>query len=232
MYGRFGVRTKMKVLNKKAWLLPLWLLYATSAPGENVAESGVFALDTLSAPPQVGSVFTVDTRSISAQSSSQTFLCSTLSVAWKTSDSFVCDLRPASPIPSGLFIVDTMSIPVDTDGDGLPNVWEMRYFGGTTIATSSGDIDADGANNYAEYIAGTIPTDAQSLFVVQISNGLNVEWQTIQNRNYTLQATPDLTIPFSDVPGEVDLYGTGDTMSAPLFPESSNQFYRVIVQLH
>ena len=227
MSGRFGVQTRMKAGTLR-FLLP-WLFCVLPVLGD-VAESGVFALDTLSAPPQAGSVFTVDTRVSSAQSS-QAFLCSTLQVDRQESGSFVCDLRPAIQ-PSGLFIVDTMSIPVDTDGDGLPNVWEMRYFGGTTAAASSADVDADGADNYAEYIAGTVPTDAQSLFAVQISSGLNIEWQTIQNRSYTLQITPDLMVPFSDVPGQVDLYGTGDTMSVPLSTESSNGFYRVVIRLY
>ena len=209
-------------------LLP-WLFCVLPAFG-NVAESGLFALDTLSAPPQAGSAFTVDTRTISAQSS-QAFLCSTLQVDRQESGTFVCDLRPAVE-PSGLFIVDTMLVPVDTDGDGLPNVWEMRYFGETTAAAPSADVDADGADNYAEYIAGTVPTDAQSLFMVRISSGMGIEWSTIQNRSYTLQATPDLMAPFSDVPGQVDLPGTGEAMSVPLSMESSNGFYRVLIRLY
>ena len=172
----------------------------------------------------------VDTRLLSAQSS-QAFLCSTLQVDQQASALFTCDLRPAME-PSGLFIVDTMLIPVDTDGDGLPNVWEMRYFGETTAAAPSADVDADGADNYAEYIAGTVPTDAQSLFTVRISSGMGIEWPTIRNRSYTLQATPDLMVPFSDVPGQVDLLGTGDAMSVPLSTESSNEFYRVVIRLY
>jgi hypothetical protein len=135
-------------------------------------------------------------------------------------------------VASDLFIVDTMAVPVDTDGDGLPNLWEMRYFGGTTLAVSSADVDSDGADNYAEYIAGTLPKDAQSLFVVQL-DGLNIEWQTIQNRSYTLQSTSDLMVPFSDIPSQTDLLGTGEKMTFPSQTVgSTSAFYRVVIRLY
>jgi len=45
----------------------------------------------------------------------------------------------------------------DTDGDGLPNSWEMLYFGNLG-QTGSGDPDGDGRTNAQEYAAGTDPT--------------------------------------------------------------------------
>jgi len=175
-------------------------------------------------------VLVLDTR-FSSSELSQPFLCSTRQTDRQVSDVFVCDLRPVAR-SFGLFIVDTMAVPVDTDGDGLPNIWEMRYFGGTTLAVPSEDMDSDGADNYAEYIAGTLPTDSRSLFVVQL-DGLNVAWQSIQNRSYTLQSTPDLMAPFSDVPNQTDLLGTGETMYFPYqATDSSNAFYRVVIRLY
>jgi len=229
MFGRFGVFTKMEVQGI-CLFLAVWM-GAVSAFGVDVEESASFALDTRTPPPESGSVFTVDTEVPSVQSS-QPFLCSTLLMDRQVSTVFVCDLRPAIR-PSGLFIVDTMAVPVDTDGDGLPNIWEMRYFEGTTAAASSGDVDWDGTDNYAEYIAGTNPQDAQSLFVVQISSGLNVEWQTIRNRSYTLQSTPDLMVPFTDEPYQTDVLGTGNRMSVPCQPsDSPSRFYQVVIRLY
>lgn len=210
-------------------LLTAWL-GAVSTFGVNVAVSGSFSLDTRSPLPKAGSDFTVDTFIPSAQSS-QPFLCSTLHMNQQMSGIFICDLRSTAK-PSDPFIVDTMPVPVDTDGDGIPNIWEMRYFGGTTAATPSGDGDWDGAGNFAEYIAGTDPKDGQSLFIVQL-NGFNVEWETIQNRSYTLQSTSDLLLPFSDVPGQIDLLGTGNKISTP-YPSSDFPcgFYQVVIRLY
>lgn len=45
----------------------------------------------------------------------------------------------------------------DTDGDGLPNWWEIQYFGDLS-EDGEGDFDGDGYTNLEEYEAGTDPT--------------------------------------------------------------------------
>lgn len=54
--------------------------------------------------------------------------------------------------------------PVDTDADGLPDPWELRYFGGLDAPDSRplDDFDHDGASNRDELSAGTDPTDGAS----------------------------------------------------------------------
>ncbi len=44
----------------------------------------------------------------------------------------------------------------DTDGDGLPDAWELLHFGNLT-ATGAQDSDGDGVSNADEYRAGTNP---------------------------------------------------------------------------
>ena len=46
---------------------------------------------------------------------------------------------------------------VDTDADGLPDLWERNYFG-NLIQNGVGDWDADGLGNLEEYWNGTSPT--------------------------------------------------------------------------
>ncbi len=50
----------------------------------------------------------------------------------------------------------------DNDGDGLPDWWEMAYFGSTTGAVAGVDADGDGANNLSEYLYGTDPLNPHS----------------------------------------------------------------------
>ena len=54
----------------------------------------------------------------------------------------------------------------DTDRDGLPNEWEITYFGGFSNALATGHGDDDPLNNLQEYIALTIPTNTASCFSV------------------------------------------------------------------
>jgi len=51
----------------------------------------------------------------------------------------------------------------DSDGDGMPDAWEMLSF--LTLTNSwNGDWDGDGLNNGGEYVADTHPTNGASLF--------------------------------------------------------------------
>jgi hypothetical protein len=47
---------------------------------------------------------------------------------------------------------------VDLDGDGLPDWWEVNYFGTITEQSGSDDYDHDGYTNLQEYASGTDPT--------------------------------------------------------------------------
>jgi hypothetical protein len=49
----------------------------------------------------------------------------------------------------------------DGDGDGLPDSWELAYFGNLTN-TAVGDFDHDGVSNLQEFLDGTNPTNSSS----------------------------------------------------------------------
>jgi|GEM_PF-3370324 len=55
------------------------------------------------------------------------------------------------------------SLLLDSDGDGLPDSWEIAKFGDTTTQRSEGDADADGISNLDEFLDGTNPTSKTSL---------------------------------------------------------------------
>ena len=50
---------------------------------------------------------------------------------------------------------------LDRDGDGLPDSWEMAYFGNLN-QTTTGDFDGDGVSNRDEFLDGTNPADNAS----------------------------------------------------------------------
>jgi MBG domain (YGX type)/Bacterial TSP3 repeat len=62
--------------------------------------------------------------------------------------------------------VEAISYTFDTDGDGLPNAWELQYGldpnSSVGVNGATGDPDGDGLTNLQEYINGTDPTDADT----------------------------------------------------------------------
>ncbi len=55
----------------------------------------------------------------------------------------------------------TLDDPEDSDADGIPDDWELKYFDSITDCDPSADDDNDGVNNYNEYINNSNPLLAQ-----------------------------------------------------------------------
>ena len=89
----------------------------------------------------------------------------------------------------------------DTDGDGLPDSWEMRYFG-TLSHTGAEDSDGDGFSNKQEFLAGTDPTNGASYFrilaITKEKNDIRVTWMMGAGKTNVLQvANGPLNNPYS-----------------------------------
>ncbi len=77
----------------------------------------------------------------------------------------------------------------DTDGDGLPDDWETKYFG-VAGADPNVDSDGDGLSNAQEYLAGTDPTNALSYLKIgsiATNGGATLIFGTLAGKTYTIQ---------------------------------------------
>jgi hypothetical protein len=136
------------------------------------------------------------------------------------------------PSTSGTALRLDFGASVDTDGDGIPDAWELAHVG--TL-----DSDGDGVPDVAKFTAGTNPNDPNDVFrlaIQMLTNG-NMEVSFLARlaqgqdyvgltRYYALESTTDLASSnWVAVPGyerlaganQVVAYASGATAAAPTF---------------
>ena len=125
---------------------------------------------------------------------------------------------------------------VDTDANGLPDWWELQYFGHLTGTDPNADADHDGMSNLAEWLAGTTPTNASScLQLIAIpSNNPNVfvvSWPSVAGKYYRLERATNLLTGFNSVV-QTNIAATAptNTVTDPAILPGNTRLYRVGVE--
>jgi hypothetical protein len=121
----------------------------------------------------------------------------------------------------------------DSDGDGLPDWWELQFGTLVFVPDADADPDGDGLTNGEEFQAGTNPNDANSaLRFSQISaQGGNVmlQFTAISNRTYSLLYKPDLAAPQWSKLSDIAAHSTNRVVNLTnSLPGDPQRFYRLI----
>jgi hypothetical protein len=138
---------------------------------------------------------------------------------------------------SGFVSNDTVTITRsggDYDGDGLPDWWEIFYFGGMTNAVPAGNPDGDLMENWQEYIAGTDPTNSASYLkmtsVASGTTGIVVRWSSEPGKVYRLNRSTNLVSGFADIVTNIPAIPAMNTETDTTATGKGPYFYRVTVE--
>ena len=90
--------------------------------------------------------------------------------------------------------------PVDSNGNKIADTWETTYFGTDSNVVAEEDRDGDGLCNGAEYVAGTDPTNSQSVLMLMCTNvppapgpeDILFNWPVVAGRTYRIQSKTNL----------------------------------------
>ena len=130
-----------------------------------------------------------------------------------------------------------------TDGDGLPDAWEVHTFGRPDLASEITDTDVDGLNDASEYVAGTCPTSPETFrleltgtnaaFAVSVfGRRAQPEWYGTQQRLYRFEGEDSLaTTNWFGLPGLTNVPGEDQWIKFTNSATSTSRYYRAKVWL-
>jgi Tol biopolymer transport system component len=121
----------------------------------------------------------------------------------------------------------------DTDSDGMDDDWEVAYFGNLS-RDGFADFDGDGVMDRAEFLAGTDPTNAGSVFrvltVAPVGGGsTRLFWTGNPNRSYRAEFKDNIDSgTWSPLTGAISWEGGTASILDDGVSNSMRRFYRVV----
>lgn len=116
----------------------------------------------------------------------------------------------------------------DNDNDGLPNDWEILYFGGATNANPSALASNRVNTVYEAYIAGINPTDPTASFGFS-NDWKTLHWNTVSGRVYGVWWSTNLTDGFQ--PLETNMAWPRNSWTGQVNGSQGGEFYQLKVEL-
>jgi hypothetical protein len=147
----------------------------------------------------------------------------------------VTNLAGSSSLSSNAVV----TVQADTDGDGMPDEWELAHnFDPNDPTDALGDRDVDGVSNRDEYLAGTDPLDTETylyIYSYTIAGSpptVSLSFVAFAGKTYSVLRGDSLHhgawIPVADVPATSGGRVVTVCDSNPLASGETQRFYRLV----
>ena len=129
--------------------------------------------------------------------------------------------------------IESLATPPDSDGDNIPDAWEMRHALNLTTFGREMDADADEQSDVDEYLAGTNPLDANDFLSLDLSvEGNSAEpvlrWLTKSSYLYFIDERDSLSPSATwQATSTEPVIGTGANVTLALTASANFKFYRI-----
>ena len=130
--------------------------------------------------------------------------------------------------------------PVDSDGDGMPDDWELAHgLDPSDAADADADDDKDGLSNAHEYIVGSNPQDPSSSLSLAIENSLDedqlpdgfvLSWPSFADRYYQVWKATNLMTGFQMLQGGIVATPPVNVFVDEGSTENGNSFYKIVLE--
>ncbi|MBA4388243.1 MAG: hypothetical protein C0404_09695 [Verrucomicrobia bacterium] len=126
------------------------------------------------------------------------------------------------------------SLAADSNGDGIPDSWNIQFYGTLNGSPATADDDHDGMSNLQEYLAGTSPLDPSQLLELKdiamsagAGQGIVIRWISVPMKEYAVHRATNLLQGFAGLASNIVATGSENSYTDTTATANGPYFYKV-----